>query len=158
MKPTHGVKHCITLNPQQPIRCKPRCLDPERLSTAKRYLSKLLEQGICRRADSPFASPLHMVQKSDNPWSPCGDYRALNSHTLKDSYTLPNLKDFTPNLAGKHFFSTIDLVKGYYQVEVHPNDIQKTGVITPFGTFVFLRMPFGLMNPWPTYQTCMDAF
>ena len=157
VKPTHGVKHRIKLNTEQPVRCKPRRLDPERLSTAKRYFSELVEQGICRRAESPFASPLHMVRKSDNSWRPCGDYRALNSRTLKDSYTLPNLKDFTANLAGKRFFSTIDLVKGYYQVEMHPDDIQKTAVITPFGTFVFLRMPFGLMNAGSTFQKCMDA-
>lgn len=136
----------------QPVFARPRRLEPEKLSAARTEFEFLMRAGICRPSSSNWASPLHMVKKGDGTWRPCGDYRSLNAVTKPDRYPLPYLTDFTANLQGKIIFSKVDLQKAYHQVPIHPDDVAKTAVTTPFGLFEFLFMPFGLCNAAQTFQ------
>ena len=86
-----------------------------------------------------------------------GDYRRLNASTDDDRYPLPHIQDFNNHLAGCTVFSKIDLVRGYHQIPMAPSSIAKTAVITPFGLWEFLRMPFGLKNAAQSFQRLMDG-
>jgi hypothetical protein len=152
---SHGVVHHIVTE-GRPISAKFRRLDEAKLAAAKAEFQHLEAEGIVRRSDSSWASPLHMVQKPDGSWRPCGDYRRLNLVTEADCYPLPNMADITASLAGSTCFSKLDLKKGYHQIPVNEDDIKKTALITPFGLFEFVRMPFGLKNAGMTFQRFMD--
>jgi hypothetical protein len=69
---------------------------------------------------------------------------------------LPNIQDLSSRLHGCSIFSKLDLRKGYYQIPVQEGDIHKTAVITTFGLWEFLRMPFGLRNAGQSFQRFMD--
>jgi hypothetical protein len=133
-----------------------RRLDLAKLAAAKAEFSKLEKDGIIRRSSSNWSAPLHMVMKPDGTWRPCGNYRRLNLATTPDSYPLQNIQDLSSRLHGCSIFSKLDLRKGYYQIPVQEGDIHKTAVITPFGLWKFLRMPFGLCNAGQSFQRFMD--
>ena len=135
--PRHGVRHFIPTN-GPPVHAQARRLSPEKLAIAREEFRTLQDLGIIRRSSSPYSSPLHVAPKPGGGWRPCGDYRRLNCTTEDDRYPIPRIHDFTANLAGKVIFSKVDLVRGYHQVPVHPDDVPKTAVITPFGLFEFL--------------------
>ena len=69
---------------------------------------------------------------------------------------MPNIQEFSSQLSGSTIFSRIDLVKAFHQIPVHSDDIPKTAIITPFGLFEYVRMPFGLMNAAQTFQRFID--
>jgi hypothetical protein len=148
------VHHILTSGP--PIASKFRKLDSQKLKAAKAEFKQLEEDGIVQRSTSPWASPLHMVEKSDGSWRPCGDFRRLNLVTEPDVYPLPNMLDFAAKAAGCTVFSKIDLRKGYHQIPVNPADVPKTAITTPFGLFEYLRMPFGLRNAGASFQRHVD--
>ena len=93
-----------------------------------------------------------MVKKKDRGWRLCGDYRRLNNVTVPNRYPLPHIADFTSRIAGSTVFSRLDLQKGYYQIPMASRDFPKNAIITPFGMFEFLCLPFGLHSlPKHTY-------
>ena len=140
--PLHGVEHVVPAE-GPPVFARPRPLVGEKLSVAKSEFDKMLAMGIVRRSSSPWASPLHVVPKANGGWRPCGDYRRLNAATRDDRYPTPPIHTFNAVAAGAAIFSVVDLVRGYHQIPMRADEIQKTAVTTPFGLFEFVRMPFG---------------
>ena len=50
----------------------------------------------------------------------------------------------------------VDGFSWYNQISMHPDDKEKTSFTTPWGTFMYDKMPFGLMNAGATFQREMD--
>ena len=90
-------------------------------------------------------------------WRVCIDYRKLNAATKKDHFPLPFIDQILHRLASQNYFCFLDGYSGYNQIEIHPNDQEKTTFTSPFGMFAFRRMPFGLCNAPATFQRYMTA-
>ena len=70
----------------------------------------------------------------------------------------PCLNDTLDRLQGAGYFSTLDLMSGYWQCELHPSAREKTAFITYEGLYEFQVMPFGLCNAPSTFQRLMESF
>ena len=143
--PTHG----------SPCRAKARPIPLKTQPFVKESISKMLKDSIIRPSNSEWSSPLHIVPKNES-WRMVGDYRRLNAQTKRDTYALPLLHDFSSQLCGTKIYSRLDLKDAYWQIPIADEDIGKTNVVTPYGSYEFLRMHFGLSGASQTFQRHMD--
>ena len=153
---TSKIKHTINTGDAQPLRQQARRLPPYQREEARRLLSDMLSKDVIQRSSSPWASPVVLVGKKDGSIRFCIDYRKVNSITRKDAYPLPRMDDTLDTLTRSQWFSTLDLISGYWQVEIEKKDQEKTAFCTSDGLFEFKVMPFGLCNAPATFQRLMD--
>jgi len=153
---TSVVKHGINTGDTEPIRQRPRRPPRAFKDEESKIIDEQLKANIIRESSSPWSSPLVYVKKRDGTTRPCIDYRALNATTLKDSYPLPNISDCLDSLGGSVYFSCLDILSAYYQIEMSEADRPKTAFISKYGLYEYNVMPMGLCNAPSTFQRCME--
>nr|GFA86428.1 reverse transcriptase domain-containing protein [Tanacetum cinerariifolium] len=139
-------------------------------------VEKLLDAGLIYPiSNSPWVSPVHCIPKKGGftvvkndeneliptrlftGWRVCIDYRKLNEATCKDHFPLPFMDHMLERLAGNEYYCFLDGFSGYFQIPIDPRDQEKTMFTSPYGTFAYRRMPFGLCNAPGTFHRCMLA-
>ena len=134
----------------------PRRLPPEELKLLMLYIKKQLMAGIIEPAHSPFSARPQLVDKPDGTKRLVVDWRQLNELTVKDKYPLPSLVDNLERLGSAKYFTTLDLLMGFHQMELSPEAAEKTAFSTPFGQYQYLRMPMGLSNSPAQFMRLVD--
>lgn len=84
-------------------------------------------------------------------------YCRLNSVTKPNIYPLSRLNDSSDRLYRVLFFTMLDLLSGYWQVELDPEDSEKSTFITPNSIYQSNRLPFALCNAPATFQMLIDC-
>ncbi|GBN76428.1 Transposon Ty3-G Gag-Pol polyprotein [Araneus ventricosus] len=134
------TQHRINTGNHPPIKQYPRRLPLAKKEEAERLVKEMVDNGIIEESSGPWASPIVLVKKKDGSTRFCVDYRKLNEITIKDSYPLPRIDDTLDALNGSQWFSTLDLKSGYWQVEIQPEDKEKTAFTTGQGLWQFKRL------------------
>ena len=138
---------------RQPVRRTPLALR-EKVDTLVR---EILEQKVIEPSESPWASPIVLVQKKNGRVRFCADYRKLKQLTKLDEFPLPMIDDTLDLLSGARYFTTLDLASGYWQVAMEVSSKEKTAFTTYSGLYQFKKMPFGLVNAPATFQRLMEV-
>ena len=121
-----------------------RLLNPDQLD-------EWIQQGIIEPANSPWASPLVPVKKKDGRTRWVTDLRQLHDVTIKDAYPLTNIQENLQKLKGAKIFTSIDACGAYHAIQIEEGSRECTAFISPFGTFRYIGMPFGLSNSGSVY-------
>jgi hypothetical protein len=147
-----GCFHQIDTGDAVPMRLKPYKYSNYEIAFLKTHLDELLATNIIRPSKSPWLSPAVIVEKPGGGLRLCINYRRLNSFTQRDPYPLPLVDKVLSSMAGMKYFSSLDLISGFWQIPMHPESMGKTAFSTPFGNFEFSRTPFGLVNAPATFS------
>jgi Reverse transcriptase (RNA-dependent DNA polymerase) len=112
---------------------------------------------IIEPSSGPWSAPIVLIPKPDGSVRFFIDYRRLNIITENDSYSLPRIDDCLDSLGSSRYFSTLDANSGCWQINVAPEDLDKTGFTSHRGLFRFKRMPFGLKTAPATFQRAINV-
>lgn len=146
----------IKLKDSTPVVYRPYRLSFKERELVQEMVRELLVHDIIEESSSCYASPIILVSKKTGGHRLCVDYRTLNNRTIKDHFPLPLIEDQLDQLSGCKFFTTLDLMSGYYQVPIKRESRHVTAFVTPDGLYQFKRMPFGLANAPSVFQRTMN--
>jgi ribonuclease HI len=144
------IQHVIPMKPQTlPFQQKLRKMHPKLEPTVQKELNKLLSAKIIFPVrHTQWVSNLVPVRKKNGEIRLCVDFRNLNKASDKDNYPVPPMEQILQQVSGSERLSLLDGFSGYNQVLMSPSDQLKTTFRTPWGTYAYRKMPFGLINAW----------
>jgi hypothetical protein len=127
------------------------------LPIMEREVKKLMDaQIIVPLRYSKWVAKLVPVRKKNGEIRLCFDFRNLNRISKKDNYPLPKMEHILQRVTGASRMSMIDGFSSYNQILVMPEYREKKTFTTPWGTFMYAKIPFGFMNAGETFQRAID--
>ena len=136
MERTDSVQHEIDTGVARPFRERLRQYAPAVQKIIDDEVQQMLKDGVISLSKSPYASNLLLVRKPDPTAEGgvknrvCASFVQLNKQTVKDSYPLPNIQYIFDKIGRSKWFTTMDLLSGFWQVLIKPEHRHKTAFIT----------------------------
>ena len=148
--------HIRTQEGQVPISVPMYGSSPEKRRFMDVQIDTWFEQGVIEPSKSPWSAPVVIAYRNGKPRF-CIDYRKLNAVTTPDEFPIPRQSEILSSLSGAQVLSSLDALSGFTQLELDPDDVEKTAFRTHRGLFQFKRMPFGLRNGPSIFQRVMQG-
>lgn len=146
----------IDTGDHEPIRISPRPYSPLDHVKIHQFIDENLANGVLSHSDSPWSAPLVLAAKPDGTTRVCVDYRALNQITKRDAHPLPRIDESLLHFFGCHYFTSLDLKSGYWQIPLELATKLKTAFSCRQGHFHWNVLPFGLTNAPAGFQRRMN--
>jgi len=126
-------------------------ISKDQLKKVRTYLDENLKRGFIRLSKSLTEySILFVSKKNDTKWL-CVNYRQLNKITRQDSYFLLLIKELQDQLSRVKWFTSLDLKKAYYWVQMKKGEEWKTAFWTRYRHYEYTVMLFELKNALVTF-------
>ncbi|KAL6723852.1 hypothetical protein Aduo_018812 [Ancylostoma duodenale] len=154
---TELVKMEINTGENTPVKLKTRPVPLGIRTKLREMLQDLEKRAIIEKSSSEWAFPIVLVEKKDGSIRLCVHYRESKERIKLDSYSIPTIEAILQNMAGKQFFSTLDMCSGYWQIPLEENSREKSAFTISEGLYHFRVVPFGLSTSSAVFRTLMDA-
>lgn len=154
---TDLIEFSLKLTDNKPIRLKPYPLPHAKIDDVRREIKTMLDLGVIEKTDSAYGSPIVLIKKRDNSFRFCVDYRKLNQVTEFCAEPLPDPDLIFTKLANAHYYTKIDLSRGFWQIKVKDTDRHILAFTTPVGNYTWKVMPFGVSNAPSIFSKMMRS-
>ena len=154
---TELLKHAIRLRPgQMPINQRYRPVNPALEGDLKKQLDQWLEHQVIEKSNSPWNFGLVAAPKKNGKVRWCIDFRELNKATIPSTTPIGNIEDNLAKLSRSTIFSGLDGTGAFHVIDLEDEDKEKTSFATPWGSFQFTQLPFGLSGGPSTYARLVN--
>jgi hypothetical protein len=144
----------------RPKMCSARRIPLKIKDKFKDTLDELVKKNIITSVNEPveWVSNIAIVEKPNGSLRICIDPKELNKYIVKEKYTIPTLEEISPNLSNKKYFCILDIKDGFYHVKLDSESSKLCSFSTIYGTYRFLRAPFGLACMPEIFQKLMFKY
>jgi hypothetical protein len=157
--PRELAEHALQIIPgSKPVRQAMRRFGDEKRRAITKEIYKLLKVGFIKEVIHTkwVANPVLVPKKNTKVLCMCVDYTGFNKACPKDPFPLPRIDQVINSTAGSELLCFLDAYSGYHQIKMKETDQLATSFVTPYGTYCYVTMPFGLKNAGATYQRTMQ--
>ncbi|KAF0710957.1 Uncharacterized protein FWK35_00037749, partial [Aphis craccivora] len=143
-----------------PVINHPRRIPIKLIKKLKELIERLCVQNIIEKCEEPseWQHPLVVIEKPDKSLRMCLDPRALNKCIVREMVQIPIVDEVRNKLTNKKYFTLCDLKDGFYQCELESDSMKLCAFSTPFGSYQFRRLPFGLANAPEIFQQLTSKY
>ena len=153
---TKAVEHKIKVTNPRPFKERLRNIPSGLLDEVKEHLDHMLDVGAIKPSKSAWSNTVVLVCKKNGGLRFCINFQKLNAQTRKDAFLLPQIHDAIDALSGSKYYTTVDLLSGFWQTPMEESSKQYTTfTVGTLGFFQCEHMPFGLCNAPATFQQLM---
>ncbi|MBW0501840.1 hypothetical protein O181_041555 [Austropuccinia psidii MF-1] len=159
-----GHKAYITLNIDRPypsvLRRPADSARPRAREALEKHIQELIQLGVLRKVghneEVEVTTPVTIAWNDDNS-SMVEDFGALNTYTIPDRYLIPRIQETLTQFSKSKYITSMDALKGFHQSVLMPKTRKLLRMITQYGIYEFLRIPFGIGNSQSHYQRMMNT-
>jgi hypothetical protein len=145
--PRELAEHALQIIPDsKPVRQAMRRFGDEKRCAIAKEISKLLKAAFIKEVIHTkwVANPVLVPKINTKVLCMCVDYTGLNKACPKDPFPLPRVDQVIDSTAGSEYHQ--DAYSGYHQIKMKESDQLATLFVTPYGTYCYVTMLFGLKN------------
>ena len=117
-----------------------------KLQYLREEIQYLVDNDFIEPSQSDWSSPCILVPKPDGTFRMCTDCRKVNSVTKTDSFPfpVPRMNDCIYNIDQANYVTSVDLLKGFWQIPLTDRAKEIFAFVTPDGLYQYKIMPFGM--------------
>ena len=142
------------------LKKKPYPASPRVRKDLEEHVATLVEMGVLKKIaevdEGSVITPV-IVAYHNGKSRMCGDFRALNTYTINDSYPMPRIDHSISVLKGATHITVMDINKGFHQIEMEDGSKKYVRIVMHQGIYKYQRMPFGWKNAPAVFQRMMDT-
>ena len=116
------------------------------------------EANFIEQSFSLFAAPMVCVRKGDSSLRVTIDFQMINKNVIDNAYPLHWIDDQIDSMCGSAWFTTLDLTKGYHQINFDTGSKEFTAFTTPMGLYQWKVLIIIMQTSQAVFQELMFLF
>ncbi|MBW0566340.1 hypothetical protein O181_106055 [Austropuccinia psidii MF-1] len=133
---------------------------PRAREALEKHIQELIQLGVLSKVghneEVEVTTPV-IISCNNDKSRMVGDFRALNTYTVPDRYSIPGIQETLTQLSKAKYISSMDALKGFHQNLLTAKNGKLLRIITHYGIYEYLRVPFGIKNAPSHYKKFMNT-